>query len=191
METGQSHYELLGVRHDATPEAIRDAYRRAVSASHPDAGPEAEKAWREKRTVELNVAYGVLKDPLARADYDARLAALLRPPEPAPAPPASSQATTTPPSPRRRARGRPAPTPQASPDSPLRRVHRLVATPAAGWTLVLAATFLGNWFGGLERAIDAFLWAGLAHFVLSPSPKSPLASIVIGTLRYIGGVITR
>jgi curved DNA-binding protein CbpA len=186
MESTQSHYELLGVRHDATPETIRDAYRRAVSASHPDAGPASEKEWRERRTVELNVAYGVLKDPDRRADYDGRLRALLDPPaDPVPPPP------TTTPSPRRRRPPAKAPAPLNPRFALLRTLHGYLATPTAGWLLVGLALFLGNWFGGLERAIDAFLWAGLAHFFLRPSPKSPLASIVIGSLRFIGQVITR
>lgn len=187
----QSHYEVLGVRHDATPETIRDAYRRAVVASHPDAGPPADREWRERRTVELNIAYTVLKDPGKRADYDERLRALLSPAEPTeeatPAPPATptrSDSTTRP-------RPRATRSTATSTTTRLAALRRVLATPVAGWTLVSGAALLGNALGGIERGIDAFLWAALAHQLFSLSSKSPLASMAVGAFRILERMVSR
>lgn len=65
-----SHYEVLGVTADASPAAVRDAYRRLARTHHPD------RAGRAVRMAEINDAYRVLRDPRARSAYDASLAAL-------------------------------------------------------------------------------------------------------------------
>jgi curved DNA-binding protein CbpA len=64
----RSHYEVLGVAVEATPDEVRAAYRRAARDHHPDAGGDAV------RMSDLNAAWHVLGDPLRRAAYDRQLA---------------------------------------------------------------------------------------------------------------------
>jgi curved DNA-binding protein CbpA len=60
-----THYETLGVSRDATPGAIRVAFRKAASGAHPDReGGDAE------RMAEINRAYEVLMDVDRRKRYD-------------------------------------------------------------------------------------------------------------------------
>jgi curved DNA-binding protein CbpA len=66
---GREHrdpYVVLGVSRQASPEEIARAYRRAARASHPDSAGAASSA----RFRAINDAYGVLRDPGRRADYD-------------------------------------------------------------------------------------------------------------------------
>ncbi len=73
-----SHYETLGVPHDADVETIRASYRRLARACHPDLlgadAPEEETARAEARMSRLNEAWTVLGDPRSRAAYDRDLA---------------------------------------------------------------------------------------------------------------------
>ena len=64
--TERSHYETLGLRPDATPAEIRDAYRRLARRHHPDRGGADAAAMPL-----INEAYRVLGDPARRAVYDA------------------------------------------------------------------------------------------------------------------------
>lgn len=57
-------YRVLGVKKAATPDAIRDAYRKKVLATHPDRGGDAEKF------KEVQRAFEVLSDPERRRRYD-------------------------------------------------------------------------------------------------------------------------
>ena len=64
-----THYERLGIGIDASPAEVREAFRRAVRALHPDrhgAGTTADMA-------SVNRAWWVLSDPARRAAYDAAL----------------------------------------------------------------------------------------------------------------------
>jgi curved DNA-binding protein CbpA len=67
-----SHYLLLQVPEEATPEQLRQAFRRLSKRFHPDTtslpAVEAEQAFQR-----LQHAYGVLSDPEARRRYDAEL----------------------------------------------------------------------------------------------------------------------
>lgn len=61
-------YQVLGVPRDASPEAIKQAYRRLARQHHPDANrgkPEAEEKFKE-----INAAYEILSDPEKRARFD-------------------------------------------------------------------------------------------------------------------------
>ncbi len=65
-----NHYTLLGVPRDATPEEIQRAYRHAVRRYHPDRNPDPQA---NERFLQIQEAYETLKDPQARAAYDAQL----------------------------------------------------------------------------------------------------------------------
>ncbi len=98
-----THYATLGLPATASPDAIRQAYRRLVLLTHPDRTPDPAA---HQRFLAVNDAYDVLSNPARRAAYDA---ALRRAAAPAPAP-----IRTAPPrpDPRRRPAGyRPAPPP--------------------------------------------------------------------------------
>jgi DnaJ-class molecular chaperone len=64
-----NHYEVLGVRRNASPRAVRKAYERRLKAlaKRPDG---TEKA-AEERIVKS--AFAVISDPAKRGDYDSRL----------------------------------------------------------------------------------------------------------------------
>lgn len=61
-------YEMLEVRPDATPEQIKENYRRIVSQLHPDKHPNIKIY--TMFCQELNEAYETLSDPTRRAEYD-------------------------------------------------------------------------------------------------------------------------
>jgi curved DNA-binding protein len=63
----KDYYEILGVPRDATPEQIKNAYRKLARKYHPDVSKEPEA---EARFKEMGEAYKVLKDPESRASYD-------------------------------------------------------------------------------------------------------------------------
>jgi hypothetical protein len=57
-------FEALGVTRDATPEAIKAAYRHRVKEHHPDAVGGSDEAIKR-----INVAYDWLRDPTLRRTY--------------------------------------------------------------------------------------------------------------------------
>lgn len=65
-ETTPNFYEVLGVAKDATPEQIKQAWRKASSAAHPD-----REGGSAERQQLVNRAYEVLSDAQRRKDYDA------------------------------------------------------------------------------------------------------------------------
>jgi molecular chaperone DnaJ len=65
------HYQTLGVSPDATPEAIRAAFRELSRRHHPDTAGDTKTA---KKFQAVKAAYDVLRDPKARAKYDEQLA---------------------------------------------------------------------------------------------------------------------
>lgn len=68
------YYTLLNVPTSATPEEIRNAYKRQSLLSHPDRFPKATPTERERLTKKfqsLADAYYVLSDAGRRQEYDA------------------------------------------------------------------------------------------------------------------------
>ncbi len=63
----RDYYEVLGLKRDATPAAIKDAFRRLALQYHPDRN---KSPGAEERFKEIAEAYAVLSDPKKRADYD-------------------------------------------------------------------------------------------------------------------------
>lgn len=61
-------YETLGVSRDASPEAIKKAYRQLAKELHPDRNPDDQAA--EERFKEVSAAYGVLSDDAKKKLYD-------------------------------------------------------------------------------------------------------------------------
>jgi DnaJ-class molecular chaperone len=61
-------YEVLGVKKEATSDAIRAAYRKLAKQHHPDLNPGNKQA--ESRFKEISAAYDILSDTEKRARYD-------------------------------------------------------------------------------------------------------------------------
>ena len=68
MNNHRDYYQVLGVNRDATPQTIKEAYRRLAFQYHPDQNRENLSA--VERMKEINEAYAVLSDPKKRKDYD-------------------------------------------------------------------------------------------------------------------------
>jgi molecular chaperone DnaJ len=76
VSTAADYYAVLGVRRDASEDAIKKAYRKLAMEYHPDRN-NGDKAAEEK-FKEITEAYEVLRDPEKRAVYDRYGAAGLR-----------------------------------------------------------------------------------------------------------------
>jgi DnaJ-class molecular chaperone len=61
-------YTVLGVKKDASQDAIQKAYRRLAKKLHPDLNPGNKQA--EERFKEVTTAYDLLGDPAKRARFD-------------------------------------------------------------------------------------------------------------------------
>ncbi|TMW60003.1 hypothetical protein Poli38472_000045 [Pythium oligandrum] len=71
-----THYEALQVARDCSGDDIRRAYHRAARQHHPDKQNGFVKAPDEVENQEflrVQAAYEVLRDPVARAEYDRQL----------------------------------------------------------------------------------------------------------------------
>jgi curved DNA-binding protein len=64
----KDYYETLGVARTATPEEIKQAFRKLARIHHPDVAK--NKKAGEERFKEINEAYEVLGDPDKRRRYD-------------------------------------------------------------------------------------------------------------------------
>ncbi len=64
----KDYYETLGVARTATPEEIKQAFRKLARLHHPDVAK--NKAAGEAKFKEINEAYEVLGDPEKRKRYD-------------------------------------------------------------------------------------------------------------------------
>ena len=56
-EVLEPHLRILGLGQEATHESIKEAYRRAARANHPDLFPDAERPGREIAMMRINEAY--------------------------------------------------------------------------------------------------------------------------------------
>ena len=63
----KDYYETMGVARDASPDAIKRAYRKLARKFHPDVSKEKGA---EDKFKAMQEAYEVLKDPEKRAAYD-------------------------------------------------------------------------------------------------------------------------
>lgn len=72
----KTHYDLIGVKKDATQDEIRKAYLALAKKLHPDKTGGDKAA--ETELKEINAAYDTLKDKRKRAEYDLSL----NPPQP-------------------------------------------------------------------------------------------------------------
>jgi molecular chaperone DnaJ len=63
----RDYYEVLGVARNASPEAIKKAYRKLAIQLHPDRNKAADA---EEKFKELSEAYAVLSDDQKKARYD-------------------------------------------------------------------------------------------------------------------------
>jgi hypothetical protein len=71
-----THYDVLGVRHDAAPEEIKRAFYDRARLYHPDAhasSPPGVRAEAERTMQALNSSWSVLRDPVRRRRYDRSL----------------------------------------------------------------------------------------------------------------------
>ncbi|RRV03986.1 J domain-containing protein [Pseudomonas sp. v388] len=75
MQKTPTHYQLLNVPGDASPDQIKKAYRKLAQKLHPDRNPNPSAS--DMMGV-INAAHDVLADPVRRAAYDAHLAAQAR-----------------------------------------------------------------------------------------------------------------
>jgi curved DNA-binding protein len=64
----QDYYQILGLGKDASPEAIKKAFRKLAVKYHPDKNPGNKEA--EEKFKEINEAYAVLSDPEKKAQFD-------------------------------------------------------------------------------------------------------------------------
>lgn len=63
-------YAELGVAADASQAQLKAAHRALVRRFHPDLAPPADREEATRRVQRINVAYGLVRDAAARAEYD-------------------------------------------------------------------------------------------------------------------------
>lgn len=64
------HYEVLGIKKNATDEDIKKAYRKKSLQFHPDKNPPADREQAAEIFKKVSAAYEVLSDKEKRAAYD-------------------------------------------------------------------------------------------------------------------------
>lgn len=63
-------YGVLGVAPTASYGELKAAHRALVRRFHPDLAPAEERENATQRVQQINVAYGLVRDPQRRAEYD-------------------------------------------------------------------------------------------------------------------------
>lgn len=63
-------YRVLQVSPDATQAELKAAHRALVRRHHPDRAVPAQRPAADRLLRDINVAYGLVRDPDARASYD-------------------------------------------------------------------------------------------------------------------------
>ncbi len=63
------YYQVLGISRNATPAAIKDAFRLLAKKFHPDFNPQ-NRGFAEAKMKEINIAHETLKDSEKRREYD-------------------------------------------------------------------------------------------------------------------------
>lgn len=69
----RTHYDVMEVAPTASPAVLRAAYKTLIQVHHPDRHEGLDRSQAAAETVELNCAFAVLSDPVARARYDQAL----------------------------------------------------------------------------------------------------------------------
>lgn len=64
-------YTVLGVSPRATQEELKAAHRALVRRHHPDRAEERHRDDATRQLQQVNVAYGLVRDPAVRSRYDA------------------------------------------------------------------------------------------------------------------------
>jgi curved DNA-binding protein CbpA len=64
----KTHYEILGLAPDSTPEQVKKRFRELARKYHPDVNPDHPET--TQLFLRINEAYEVLRDPSRRASYD-------------------------------------------------------------------------------------------------------------------------
>ncbi|MDP8969002.1 MAG: DnaJ domain-containing protein, partial [Actinomycetota bacterium] len=70
MEPFIDAYAVLGVPSDAGQAELKARHRQLVRRHHPDLVPPEQRAEATRRVQDINVAYGLVRDPATRARYD-------------------------------------------------------------------------------------------------------------------------
>jgi len=68
--TKKDYYDILGVKKEDSPDAIKKAYKKLALKFHPDRAPEDKKKVYEETFKSMSEAYAVLSDPKKKAQYD-------------------------------------------------------------------------------------------------------------------------
>jgi DnaJ-domain-containing protein 1 len=73
LDQGADHFQLLGVGHEAAPEALRKAYFALARQLHPDRlaalGISDDGRHAQRLFAEINAGFAILSDPDRRAEY--------------------------------------------------------------------------------------------------------------------------
>ncbi len=64
-----NHYDILGIKKEATKKEIKDAYKKLIKKYHPDVYP-GDKSFAEKKTQDINLAYDILSNEQTKQAYD-------------------------------------------------------------------------------------------------------------------------